>query len=167
MITISSVLGVGLYIRGGTILRLAGPLAVLLSFALLGALAWGVMQCIAEMLCIWPISGALSVYVTEFVDVELGIAVGVAYWYVIACIFDVQFNNIVQVHICHLLFSTHRCNGDLCGVLGNAQEHPRRHSVLLSTSCSSRPQCFWYTGAALQQRIVVLEANTLPDIWVS
>jgi amino acid transporter len=80
MITISSVLGVGLYVRGGYILRLGGPLAVLMSFALLGILAWGVMQCIAEMLCIWPISGALSSYVTEFVDVELGMAVGVAYW---------------------------------------------------------------------------------------
>jgi amino acid transporter len=80
MITISGVLGIGLYVRGGMILRLAGPLAVLLSFALVGLLTWGVMQCIAEMLCIWPISGALSNYVTEFVDTELGIAVGVAYW---------------------------------------------------------------------------------------
>ncbi|KAH7083883.1 amino acid permease/ SLC12A domain-containing protein [Paraphoma chrysanthemicola] len=87
MITISGVLGVGLYVRGGTILRLGGPLAVLLSFALLGLLAWGVMQCIAEMLCIWPISGALSTYVTEFVDVELGIAVGVAYWFTYAISF--------------------------------------------------------------------------------
>jgi amino acid transporter len=81
-ITISGVLGIGLYVQGGMILRLGGPLAVLLSFALLGLLAWAVMQCIAEMLCIWPISGALAVYVSEFVDVELGIAVGVAYWYV-------------------------------------------------------------------------------------
>ncbi|KAH7401698.1 amino acid permease/ SLC12A domain-containing protein [Pyrenochaeta sp. MPI-SDFR-AT-0127] len=87
MITISGVLGVGLYIRGGVILRLGGPLAVLLSFAILGFLAWGVMQCISEMLCIWPISGALTVYVTEFVDVELGIAVGVAYWFTYAISF--------------------------------------------------------------------------------
>jgi amino acid transporter len=76
-------LGIGLYVQGGLILRLAGPLAVLLAFALLGLLAWAVMQCVAEMLCIWPISGALTVFVSEFVDVELGIAVGVAYWYVL------------------------------------------------------------------------------------
>jgi yeast amino acid transporter len=69
-----------LYVNAGQILRLAGPLAVLLSFAFLGILAWMVMQCISEMLCIWPISGALTVYVREFVDEELGIAVGVAYW---------------------------------------------------------------------------------------
>ena len=37
----------------------------------------------AELICIWPISGAISVFVSEFVDVELGITVGVAYWYAV------------------------------------------------------------------------------------
>lgn len=82
MITINGTLGTGLYWRGGQILELGGPLAVLLSFLLVGLLSVAVMQCITEMLCIWPIPGALSVYVSEFVDVELGIAVGIAYWYV-------------------------------------------------------------------------------------
>ena len=81
MITINATLGTGLYWRGGLILQLGGPLAALLSFLLVGLLAWAVMQTITEMLCIWPIPGALSVYVSEFVDVELGIAVGMAYWY--------------------------------------------------------------------------------------
>ncbi|KAK8115135.1 amino acid permease-domain-containing protein [Apiospora kogelbergensis] len=81
MITINGTLGSGLYWRCGQILELGGPLAVLLSFLLVGLLAFGVMQCITEMLCIWPIPGALPVYVSEFVDEELGIAVGLAYWY--------------------------------------------------------------------------------------
>lgn len=80
MITINATLGTGLYWRGGQILELGGPLAVPLSFLSVGILTWAVMQCITEMLCIWPIPGALSVYVREFVDPELGIAVGVAYW---------------------------------------------------------------------------------------
>jgi amino acid transporter len=82
MISINATLGTGLYWRGGQILELGGPLAVLLSFLLNGLLSWAVMQCITEMLCIWPIPGALSIYVSEFVDVELGLAVGIAYWYV-------------------------------------------------------------------------------------
>jgi amino acid permease len=81
MITVNATLGTGLYWRGGQILELGGPLAVLLSFLLVGILAWAVMQCITEMLCIWPVPGALSVYVSKFVDEELGIAVGIAYWY--------------------------------------------------------------------------------------
>jgi yeast amino acid transporter len=61
-------------------LRLAGPVALILSFVLLSVLAWGVMQCIAEMLCIWPIPGALHQFVEKFVDREVGHAVGAAYW---------------------------------------------------------------------------------------
>ncbi|KAH0404540.1 hypothetical protein KCU89_g1025, partial [Aureobasidium melanogenum] len=81
MITISGILGVGLYVRSGEILRLGGPAAVLSSFAILGFIAWAVMQCIAEMLCIWPVPGALVEFVRTFVDDELGIVVGLAYWF--------------------------------------------------------------------------------------
>lgn len=63
MITISGVLGAGLYVRSGTVLRVAGPAAVLIAFAVMGLLAWLVMQCIGEMLSLWPISGALIEYV--------------------------------------------------------------------------------------------------------
>ncbi|KAI0126146.1 amino acid transporter [Xylariales sp. AK1849] len=87
MITINCVLGTGLYWRVGVILELGGPLAVLLSFLLLGQLAWAVMQCITEMLCIWPVPGALSVYVSDFVDEELGIAAGIAYWFTYSVLF--------------------------------------------------------------------------------
>ncbi|KXJ91909.1 amino acid permease-domain-containing protein [Microdochium bolleyi] len=80
MITINATLGVGLYWKSGLVLHLGGPLIVLISFLVVGLLAWAVMQCITEMLCIWPVPGALSVYVSEFVDVELGIAVGITYW---------------------------------------------------------------------------------------
>ena len=80
MITVNAVLGTGLYWRGGQILELGGPLVVLLAFLIVGALAIAVMQCITEMLCIWPVPGALPLYVGEFVDPELGLAVGVAYW---------------------------------------------------------------------------------------
>ncbi|KAJ5759044.1 proline-specific permease [Penicillium odoratum] len=81
MITINATLGIGLYWRGGQILELGGPLAVVLSYFLVGCLVWAIMQGITEMLCIWPIPGALSMYVSKFVDEELGIAVGIAYWF--------------------------------------------------------------------------------------
>jgi amino acid transporter len=29
----------------------------------------------------WPVPGALGVYVSTFVDEELGVAVGIAYWF--------------------------------------------------------------------------------------
>lgn len=82
MITISGVLGVGLYVRSGSILRIGGPAAVLISITLMGLLAWLVMQCIGEMLSLWPISNALVEFVSSWVDEDLGTAVGIAYWWV-------------------------------------------------------------------------------------
>lgn len=82
MITISGVLGAGLYIRSGTVLRIGGPGAVLIAFTVMGLLAWMVMQCIGEFLALWPISGALVEFVAKFVDEDLGTAVGIAYWLV-------------------------------------------------------------------------------------
>ncbi|KAL4862467.1 hypothetical protein BDV12DRAFT_203010 [Aspergillus spectabilis] len=81
MITISGVLGAGLYIRSGTVLRVGGPGAVLIAFTIMGLLAWMVMQCIGELLALWPISGALVEFVAKFVDEDLGTAVGIAYWF--------------------------------------------------------------------------------------
>ncbi|KAL4975298.1 amino acid permease-domain-containing protein [Aspergillus desertorum] len=81
MITLSGVLGAGLYIRSGTVLRIGGPGAVLIAFTAMGLLAWTVMQCIGELLALWPISGALVEFVAKFVDEDLGTAVGIAYWF--------------------------------------------------------------------------------------
>ncbi|KAL4760927.1 amino acid permease-domain-containing protein [Aspergillus foveolatus] len=81
MITLSGVLGAGLYIRSGTVLRIGGPGAALIAFTAMGLLAWTVMQCLGELLALWPISGALVEFVAKFVDEDLGTAVGIAYWF--------------------------------------------------------------------------------------
>lgn len=80
MINISGTLGVGLYIRTGYILRLAGPFAVPVSFVIVGLSAWAVMQCIAELICIFPIPGALPKIISRLLNKELGVAAGLAYW---------------------------------------------------------------------------------------
>lgn len=80
MITVGGVLGAGLYVKSGTILQIGGPGAVLISFTVMGLLSWTVMQCLGEMLALWPISGALIEFVGTFVDRELGTTVGIAYW---------------------------------------------------------------------------------------
>ena len=84
MITFSGVIGIGFYTRSGTILRTSGQLALFLAFTLLTALTWGVMQCITEMLSIWPVPGALVEFVRTFLDEDLAITVGIAYWYVLS-----------------------------------------------------------------------------------
>lgn len=80
MITINATVGIGLYWRAGTILQVGGPLTLLLSYFCSGFVAWSVMQCVAELLCLWPLPGALPLYVAEFVDPELAAIVGFSYW---------------------------------------------------------------------------------------
>lgn len=102
MISIHGILGTGLYWRSGQSLEIGGPFAVLFSFIIVGLLAWAVMQCITELLCIWPVPGALSVYVSSFVDHELGIAVGVTYWSVFhtSVLPDSAHTELKKVRIC-------------------------------------------------------------------
>jgi yeast amino acid transporter len=38
------------------------------------------MECICEMIVLWPIPNAMVEYVKTFVDEDLGTAVGVMYW---------------------------------------------------------------------------------------
>lgn len=80
MIAISTVIGVGYYIRTGIILRIGGPAAVVYSYVFLGVLTLMVTRNLAVMLRIWPVAGALTVFVENFVDKEVGTAVAIMYW---------------------------------------------------------------------------------------
>ncbi|OTA55634.1 hypothetical protein K449DRAFT_310879, partial [Hypoxylon sp. EC38] len=113
MITVNATLGTGLYWRGGQILELGGYLAVILSFLLLGILAWAVTQCITELLCIWPVPGALAVFVRNFVDPELGITVGIAYWFT----YSVSFAALIASSAAEVNYWTENNIGVDAGVL--------------------------------------------------
>lgn len=70
----------GFYVRTGTILKLGGQAAVIYAFSFLGILSIMVMQGLATMLRIWPIGGAIIVFVEKFVDEDIGKSVAVLYW---------------------------------------------------------------------------------------
>ncbi len=77
---ISGTIGLGLLTDTGKILSLAGPWGGLLAFGIVGVVVALVMQGISEMINYWPISNALVEFVSSFVDKDLGIIVGFAYW---------------------------------------------------------------------------------------
>lgn len=78
---ISGTIGLGLFSDTGKILSLAGPGGGLFAFAIVGIVVVLVMENITEMITYWPISNALVEFVSTFVDKDLGILVGFAYWY--------------------------------------------------------------------------------------
>ncbi|KAH7307987.1 amino acid permease-domain-containing protein [Stachybotrys elegans] len=81
IISISLLIGMGFYVTSGTILRLGGPAAVVYSYGFLGILASMIMQGLEKMLRIWPIEGALVMFVESFVDKEVAMAVAILYWF--------------------------------------------------------------------------------------
>lgn len=80
MIVISTTIGVGFFANSGDTLALAGPVATILAFAVVGLVAWGAMDGLSEMVVFWPVPNPLVQFVQTFVDRELGTVVHFAYW---------------------------------------------------------------------------------------
>ncbi|KAI5449774.1 hypothetical protein NCC49_004064 [Naganishia albida] len=72
-------IGVGLFVGVGAGLNAAGPLGLLLAFAIMGAIMWGVLQGAAEMATLVPTAGGFPHFVARFVDPAAGFAVGWTY----------------------------------------------------------------------------------------
>lgn len=70
----------GLFNNSGLVLGIAGPSGTLLSYGLVAAGVICVMEGISEMIGHWPVSNAMVEFVRSFVDQDLAIIVGVAYW---------------------------------------------------------------------------------------
>jgi amino acid transporter len=52
----------------------------MLAFALVGVVAIAAMEGVCEMIVLWPIPNPMVEFVRAFVDPDLAIVVGIAYW---------------------------------------------------------------------------------------
>lgn len=81
MIAIIGVVGgLTIFSTSGRILATAGPAGVLTAFAVVGLVAISVMEGLAELIELWPVSNSMMEFVKAFVDGDLAIVVGIAYW---------------------------------------------------------------------------------------
>ena len=78
----SSTIGVTIFSGDGLALEVAGAGGALLGFTIVGIIAICVMECISEMVQMFPAPNALIEYVRVFVDPDLAWVVGIAYWLV-------------------------------------------------------------------------------------
>lgn len=60
----------------------AGPAGLLVAWAYVAITAICVLEGLAEMIVMWPVSNAMVEYVKIFVDRDLAIVVGISYWLV-------------------------------------------------------------------------------------
>jgi len=83
----------GLFDNSGEILNIAGPVGGLIAYIVVGIGVICIMEGIAEMIGHWPIANAMVEFVKAFVDKDLAIVVGLAYWYVIPLVLDYSITN--------------------------------------------------------------------------
>ncbi|WAQ87789.1 hypothetical protein PtA15_8A695 [Puccinia triticina] len=81
MIAIGGTIGTGLFVGSGEALHKGGPVALLLGYAIMGAIVYSMMVALGEMVTMFPVTGAFIHYTTRFVDPALGFAIGWNYWY--------------------------------------------------------------------------------------
>lgn len=79
-IAFSAAVGIGLVESSGEILALGGPVGALIAFILASLVIFSVMRCLAEMISVRPVEGALMNFPATFIEPALGFAVGVTYW---------------------------------------------------------------------------------------
>ena len=63
-------------------MNIAGPGGLLVAWAFVSVTAICVLEGLSEMIIMWPVSNAMVEYVKAFVDRDLAIVVGLAYWFV-------------------------------------------------------------------------------------
>lgn len=81
---IGGTIGTGLFLGiGGAFLK-AGPLSVILGFAITGIAVYAMMMCLGEMTTWLPLPGAIPQYCARYVDPAMGFAVGWNNWYLAA-----------------------------------------------------------------------------------
>jgi len=80
-IAIGGTIGIGFATTSGEVLAISGPGGLLIAFGVAGIVAICVMEGICEMIVMWPIPNAMIEFVAAFVDRDLAVIVGIAYWY--------------------------------------------------------------------------------------
>ncbi|KAJ3114106.1 hypothetical protein HK100_001765 [Physocladia obscura] len=81
MIALGGTIGTGLFVSSGATIAVAGPLGVLLAYAIVGILVYAVVVGLAEVAAQVPVSGAFGELTARFVDESLGFALGWNYYF--------------------------------------------------------------------------------------
>lgn len=73
-------IGVTVFYSDGKALQVAGPGGALLAFAAVGVVAICVMECVSELIQMFPTPNAIVEFIRIFVDEDLAWVIGIGYW---------------------------------------------------------------------------------------
>ncbi|GAA1721197.1 aromatic amino acid transport protein AroP [Isoptericola hypogeus] len=96
MMGLGSAIGAGLFLGSGVGIATAGP-AVLVSYAIAGALVVLVMRMLAEMASALPASGSFSVYAEAALGRWAGFLLGWLYWFMLIMVLGVEVTGVAGI----------------------------------------------------------------------
>ncbi|WP_279340827.1 MULTISPECIES: amino acid permease [Isoptericola] len=96
MMGLGSAIGAGLFLGSGEAIATAGP-AVLISYAIAGAIVVAVMRMLAEMASALPASGSFSVYAEVALGRWAGFLLGWLYWFTLIMVLGVEVTGVAEI----------------------------------------------------------------------
>lgn len=81
MIAIGGTIGTGLFLGTGKSLATGGPAALLICYAIIGAIVFVTMLCLGEMAAYVPVAGSFCTFATRYIDDAFGFAITWNYWF--------------------------------------------------------------------------------------
>jgi aromatic amino acid permease len=96
MMGLGSAIGAGLFLGSGVGIATAGP-AVLVSYAIAGALVVLIMRMLAEMASALPASGSFSVYAEAALGRWAGFTLGWVYWFTLIMVLGAEITGVAQI----------------------------------------------------------------------
>ncbi|KAL9596584.1 MAG: hypothetical protein Q9219_005711 [cf. Caloplaca sp. 3 TL-2023] len=85
LIALGGCIGTGLFVGSGATLSTTGPAPLVLSFIVISAIVWTVMQCLGELAAYMPTEGSsVPIYIKRYVEPSVAFAAGWNYWYAYA-----------------------------------------------------------------------------------
>ncbi|EGV64084.1 hypothetical protein CANTEDRAFT_98074 [Yamadazyma tenuis ATCC 10573] len=81
MIAMAGIIGTGLFLGTGKTLAAAGPLSMLLCYAIIGGIVYLTMLSLGEMATLIPVSGSFTTYAKRFGSESFGFAILANYWF--------------------------------------------------------------------------------------
>lgn len=96
MMGLGSAIGAGLFLGSGQAIGTAGP-AVLVSYAIAGAVVVLVMRMLAEMASAMPSSGSFSVYAEAALGRWAGFLLGWLYWFMLIMVLGVEVTGVAEI----------------------------------------------------------------------
>ncbi|KAL8340361.1 hypothetical protein RB601_006456 [Gaeumannomyces tritici] len=97
MMALAGIIGPGLLVGSGGALASGGPAALVIGFAVIGVVAFSVMQSLGELTTLYPSGGAFTALADRFVDKAFGVAVGWNYYIIWWAVLANEYNAICSI----------------------------------------------------------------------